>query len=96
MYGAPLVCRGRGVGMMMAPDAQWTNCTGFSNVIHLFSSNYLKDFMDCVSRLFEVEEKPNWATMKKQLYEDFKESTYDYVPEIYDKITSSSASTDEL
>ncbi|XP_035459310.1 ovochymase-1-like [Spodoptera frugiperda] len=96
MYGAPLVCRGRGVGMMMAPDAQWTNCTGFSSVIHLFSSNYLKEFMDCVSRLFEIEEKPNWVTMKKQLYEDFKDNTYDYVPEIYDKITSSSASTDEL
>ncbi|XP_022833195.1 uncharacterized protein LOC111361095 [Spodoptera litura] len=96
MYGAPLVCRGRGVGMMMAPDAQWTNCTGFSNVIHLFSSNYLKEFMDCVSSLFVMEDKPNWATMKKQLYEDFKENTYDYVPEIYDRITSSSASTDEL
>lgn len=49
MYGAPLICRGRAVGMLMAPDAQWTNCTGFSTLIHIFSSRYLASFMDCVS-----------------------------------------------
>ncbi|XP_021193973.3 uncharacterized protein LOC110378884 [Helicoverpa armigera] len=96
MYGAPLVCRGKAVGMLMAPDAQWSNCTGFSNLIHIFSSNALKEFMTCVSNLFDPEEKLNWAAMKKKLYDDIRPDTYDYVPEIYDRITSSSASSSQM
>ncbi|KAJ8737056.1 hypothetical protein PYW07_000327 [Mythimna separata] len=92
MFGAPLICRGKAIGMMMSPDGQWSNCTGFSNLIHLLSSAYLNSFMKCVSVLFEPEEKVPWEAMKKALYVDSNTETYDYVPEFYDTITSSSAS----
>ncbi|XP_013189083.2 uncharacterized protein LOC106133796 [Amyelois transitella] len=86
MYGSTLVCEGKAVGMMMAPDAQWTNCTGFSNIIHLFSSKYLKDFMTCISRLFDVETSFDWKYLKQSLYEDVSLEEYDYVPVVYDKL----------
>ncbi|KAG6458526.1 uncharacterized protein LOC115448907 isoform X2 [Manduca sexta] len=95
MYGAPLICRGRAVAMLMAPDAQWTNCTGFSNIVHLFSSDYLRNFMACVSSLFDVETQLDWTAMKKSIYEDLNEEDFDYVPEMYDRLDSASTSSEE-
>ncbi|XP_075990883.1 granzyme H-like [Anticarsia gemmatalis] len=94
MYGAPLICKGKAVGMMMAPDAQWTNCTGYSSLIHLFSGQYLGDFMNCVSKLFVVEETLSWETMKKSIV-DGSSDEYDPLPEIYDRLGSPSASEEE-
>ncbi|XP_053624538.1 granzyme H-like [Plodia interpunctella] len=99
MYGAPLVCEGKAVGMMMAPDSQWTNCTGFSNIIHLFSSKYLKNFMTCISRLFDVETSIDWKFLKQSLYVDISREEYDYVPAVYDKVVPNlfgSSSTEEV
>ncbi|KAJ8737757.1 hypothetical protein PYW08_000352 [Mythimna loreyi] len=96
MYGSPLVCRGKGYGMLMAPDGQWSNCTGFSNLIHLFSGAYLRSFMHCVNVLFDAEIKTPWETMKKSLYVDSKTETYDYVPEFYDTITSTEESEEAI
>ncbi|XP_059055105.1 uncharacterized protein LOC131849128, partial [Achroia grisella] len=98
MYGAPLICRGRAVAMLMAPDAQWSNCTGYSNIVHLFSSRYLKNFMTCVSRLFSDEARIDWVTMKKSIYDDLGPDHYDYVPAVYGKLldSDSSSTSDEL
>ncbi|KAJ0184086.1 hypothetical protein K1T71_000509 [Dendrolimus kikuchii] len=87
MYGAPLVCQGRAVAMLMAPDAQWTNCTGYSNIVHLFSSNYLRPFMTCVSSLFESDIELDWNSMKKAV-ETINSNEYDYLPQLYDKVAS--------
>ncbi|CAH2034894.1 unnamed protein product, partial [Iphiclides podalirius] len=94
MYGAPLVCRGKAVAMMMAPDAQWTNCTGFSNIMHMFRSYFLRNYMNCISSLFNPEYNLDWLTMKKSFYENVNEPEYDYLPELYDAIIDDSASTE--
>ncbi|CAH0401788.1 unnamed protein product [Chilo suppressalis] len=91
MYGAPLICKARVVGMLMAPDAQWTNCTGTSNIIHLLHSEYLYPFMSCISRLFEPEIKMDWLTMKKTIHDE--KLDYDYLPNMYDQLRWSSGST---
>ncbi|CAH0577948.1 unnamed protein product [Chrysodeixis includens] len=96
MYGAPLICRGKAVGMLMAPDAQWTNCTGFSSLIHIFSSRYLASYMECVSKLFHVDEVVDWMTMKKRLYDDHASEEYDYMSAMYDKISEHPRDSDEL
>ncbi|KPI96203.1 hypothetical protein RR46_06937, partial [Papilio xuthus] len=92
MYGSPLICHGAVVGMMMAPDAQWSNCTGFSNLIHIFKSNSLIPYMKCVQSLFVPEFVMDWETMKKSFYEDVKDE-YDYVTELYDALLENSGST---
>ncbi|XP_068617325.1 uncharacterized protein [Battus philenor] len=89
MYGAPVVCRGKISAMLMAPDAQWTNCTGFTNIVHLLRNSFLQNFMNCVKGLFFPEIHTEWTQMKKSFYEDVKEE-YDYLPEMYDKIKFSS------
>ncbi|XP_013179308.1 PREDICTED: uncharacterized protein LOC106126294 [Papilio xuthus] len=94
MYGSPLICHGAVVGMMMAPDAQWSNCTGFSNLIHIFKSNSLIPYMKCVQSLFVPEFVMDWETMKKSFYEDVKDE-YDYVTELYDALLENSGSTEE-
>ncbi|XP_028032191.1 uncharacterized protein LOC114244537 [Bombyx mandarina] len=94
MYGAPLICKGRMVAMLMAPDAQWTNCTGFSNVMHLLSSAYLKKYMSCVSSLFEMDTRVDWSMLQKSVYEDINNEEYDYIPEMYDKIYGDSSSSE--
>ncbi|KAL4717729.1 hypothetical protein ACJJTC_000878 [Scirpophaga incertulas] len=95
MYGAPLVCRGRAVAMLMAPDAQWTNCTGFSNIVHVFNSPFLKNFMSCVSSLFNPP-IVNWAKMKRDLTNESQSDYYDYVSPIYDKMSwNSGTESDE-
>ncbi|XP_063837538.1 uncharacterized protein LOC135086691 [Ostrinia nubilalis] len=94
MYGAPLVCRGKAVAMLMAPDAQWTNCTGMSNLVHLLGAPYLKRFMECVNVLFEPDLMPDWKTMKKQIFDDPSHDQYDYVPALYDKLTLGSSESD--
>ncbi|KAL0851681.1 hypothetical protein ABMA28_000014 [Loxostege sticticalis] len=93
MYGAPLVCRAKVVALMMAPDAQWTNCTGFSNLLHTLSGNWLRSFMSCVSVLFEPDIKMDWRAMKKNLWEDPDHEQYDYVPALYDKMNFHAGST---
>ncbi|CAB3226105.1 unnamed protein product [Arctia plantaginis] len=85
MYGAPLICKGAAVGMLMAPDAQWSNCTGFSNLVHRFAGSYLTDFMACISKLFVEEDVMHWETMKKSFYDSSFED-YDFVPSLYDKL----------
>lgn len=50
MYGAPLICSGKVIAILAAPDAQWTNCTGVSNIYHLLKSRFTKPFMECVSK----------------------------------------------
>ncbi|KAJ2954049.1 hypothetical protein O0L34_g2262 [Tuta absoluta] len=94
MYGAPFICQGRAVGMLMAPDAQWTNCTGFSNIIHMFNSPRLQNFFNCVGRLFVTETKLDWNLMKKALYME-AEDVYDYIPAIYDKLIFKSGETSD-
>ncbi|XP_049886094.1 uncharacterized protein LOC126380606 [Pectinophora gossypiella] len=94
MYGSPLLCAGRGVGMLMAPDAQWTNCTGFSNIIHLFNSEFLSAFMQCVSKLFVVDTRVDWSAMKKAIYDE-REEVYDYIPSMYDRVVDDPLSTSE-
>ncbi|CAK1588538.1 unnamed protein product [Parnassius mnemosyne] len=95
MYGAPLICQGKVIAMLMAPDAQWTNCTGFSNIVHLFSTHFLRDYMDCVSSLFSPEFYLEGDALKRYIYDD-KEEEYDYLPEMYDTIVSESTSTEEV
>ncbi|XP_023940590.2 uncharacterized protein LOC112047643 isoform X2 [Bicyclus anynana] len=56
MYGAPLVCKGKLVALLMAPDAQWTNCTGHSNLVQVLSSPHVRSFMNCVSRLVDMSQ----------------------------------------
>lgn len=49
MYGAPLICRGKAFGMLMSPDAQWANCTGYSATVHMFSAAHIRNLMTCAS-----------------------------------------------
>lgn len=86
MYGAPLICKSRVVAVMMSPDAQWTNCTGHSSMVHLLSSRYLKKFMTCVSSIFDPEYQVEWNFLKKAVYEDYSDQEFDYMPELYDKL----------
>ncbi|XP_048004878.1 uncharacterized protein LOC125240806 isoform X2 [Leguminivora glycinivorella] len=66
MFGAPVICgSGRVIGMLMAPDAQWTNCTGYSVLAHLISNVRNTRFFECVNPLFEPEVVINWALVKQ-------------------------------
>ncbi|KAI8431080.1 hypothetical protein MSG28_001139 [Choristoneura fumiferana] len=65
MYGAPLVCKsGRVVGMLLAPDAQWKNCTGFSNLVHTLNTRFMANFFECVKQFFEPEVRIDWRKIK--------------------------------
>ncbi|CAH2104077.1 unnamed protein product [Euphydryas editha] len=93
MYGAPLVCHGKAVGVLSAPDAQWANCTGFTNLVHLFSAAHIRDFMTCVSGLFAPEFDMNWETFKKDIESDASGvGQYDYLPDMYDRLVDASSS----
>lgn len=96
MYGAPLICRGKVAALLMAPDAQWSNCTGFSNVLHLLSNEWLRSFFTCVHHLFYVDpdDHKSWSSMQSEMLHGSLEETYDYIPSIYDKIYSDSDSGD--
>ncbi|XP_038216727.1 uncharacterized protein LOC119835800 [Zerene cesonia] len=93
MYGAPLICSGKIVGMMMAPDGQWSNCTGYSNLFHLFNSEHIMKFMTCASSLFAPEFELSWEGLKASLYDDLKDQEYDYIPSLYDKVLGESSSS---
>ncbi|VVC94323.1 unnamed protein product [Leptidea sinapis] len=95
MYGAPLICQGKVVGLMMAPDAQWSNCTGFTNMIHSVSAEHLWGFMNCVSRLFDPEFNLSWEDLKNSLNEDMYGNEYDFIPAVYDKVVGSSSTSEE-
>lgn len=55
---------------------------------------HIKNILIRYFSLFEVEDKIDWAKMKKKMYEDFEPETYDYLPSLYDRITSGSSSSD--
>ncbi|CAF4749865.1 unnamed protein product [Pieris macdunnoughi] len=95
MYGAPLICRGKLVGLLMAPDAQWSNCTGYSNLIHLFNSEHTLSFMKCVSRMFEPEFDLSWDGLKTSLQLSEYEKEYDYIPAMYDRVLGDSSTSSE-
>lgn len=43
-----------------------------------------------------MEEKVDWATMKKRLYDEHESEEYDYMSAMYDKITEHAGSSDEF
>ncbi|OWR42752.1 hypothetical protein KGM_207168 [Danaus plexippus plexippus] len=95
MYGAPLICNGKAVGMLMAPDAQWSNCTGFTSLFNIFKSDHISSYMNCVSSLFKPELAMNWEKFKNSLKYAENDPHYDYLPEMYDKVVFSSSSSEE-
>nr|XP_034839286.1 uncharacterized protein LOC117995377 [Maniola hyperantus] len=95
MYGAPLVCRGKAIGMLTAPEAQWSNCTGYSNLVQVFNSKLIRNFMHCVSSLFEPEFKLSWEAMKKGM-ENGDEDHFDYLQDIYDSMLYDASSSEEV
>ncbi|XP_045784948.1 uncharacterized protein LOC123880706 [Maniola jurtina] len=95
MYGAPLVCRGKAVGMLTAPEAQWSNCTGYSNLVQVFNSNNIRPFMHCVSSLFDPEFTLSWEEMKKGL-ENGNGEEFDFLPEIYDDMRYDVSNSEEV
>ncbi|XP_072931257.1 uncharacterized protein [Epargyreus clarus] len=96
MYGAPLICDGKVVAMLMAPDAQWSNCTGFTNIVNLLSGTHIKGFMECVSGFFEPEFILDWDAMKNTIYDEIIGGPDDYLPALYDKIVEDSTSSEEI
>nr|XP_026499311.1 uncharacterized protein LOC113403087 [Vanessa tameamea] len=97
MYGAPLICRGKAVAMLLAPDAQWSNCTGGTNLVQLFSSSHIRNFMACVSGLFEPEFKLSWEMFKKTIENDLSgNGHFDYLPDVYDRMLDVMSSSEEV
>ncbi|XP_061720812.1 uncharacterized protein LOC133527671 [Cydia pomonella] len=96
MFGAPVICgSGRVVGMLTAPDAQWTNCTGYSVLAHLVSNVRNQKFFDCVSPLFEPEVVVNWAQIKQNKH--YLDDEAQVIKSMYDGFLTdySSSSEDE-
>ncbi|XP_063630581.1 uncharacterized protein LOC134801867 [Cydia splendana] len=61
MYGAPLVCaKGRVVGLLAAPSAQWKHCDRMSILVHKLSSQRNKAFLGCFETLLQPEYLVKW------------------------------------
>ncbi|XP_063390188.1 uncharacterized protein LOC134675820 [Cydia fagiglandana] len=61
MYGAPLVCaKGRVVGLLTAPSAQWGHCDRMSILVHKLSSQRNKAFLECFETLLQPEYFIKW------------------------------------
>lgn len=88
-FGSPLICKNTVVGLLVSPDAQWTNCTGKSNIFHLIGSPDLHNFFNCTQKLFDPEFTVDQVALRKKVYEngqpDLQDMNYDNVLADFDE-----------